>query len=45
MYGRFVTDILKMCMKKFNAEYFFFWTNLQGFDLHIAGGGGGGGIL
>ena len=24
-------------MKKFNAENFF-WTNLQVFDLHIAGG-------
>ena len=41
MLGRYVTDILKMCMKKFKAE--FFWTNLQGFDMHIAGGGGGGG--
>ena len=30
-------DILKMCMKKFNAEKYFL-TNLQGFDLHIAGG-------
>ena len=35
MHGRYVTDILKMCMKKFNAD--FFGTNLQGFDLHIAG--------
>ena len=30
MHGRYVTDILKMCLKKL--------TNLQGFDLHIAGG-------
>ena len=37
MHGRYVTDILKMCMKKFNAEKFFL-TNLQGFGLHIAGG-------
>ena len=36
MHGRYVTDILKMCMKKFNAEKYFL-TNLQGFDLHIAG--------
>ena len=34
MHGRYVTDILKMCMKKFNTEKM---TNLQGFDLHIAG--------
>ena len=39
MHGRYVKDILKMSMKKFNAEFFiFFLTNLQGFDLHIAGG-------
>ena len=37
MHGRYVTDILKMCMKKFNAEKKFL-INLQGFDLHIAGG-------
>ena len=37
MHGRYGTDILKMCMKKFNAEIFFL-TNLQGFVLHIAGG-------
>ena len=38
MHGRYVTDILKMCMKKFNAEKnIYFFTNLQGFDLHIAG--------
>ena len=37
MHGRYVTDILKMCMKKRNAEQIFL-TNLQGFDLHIAGG-------
>ena len=24
MYGRYVTDILKMCMKKFNAEKIIF---------------------
>ena len=38
MHGRYVTHILKMCMKKFNAENNYVWTNLQGFDLHIAGG-------
>ena len=37
MHGRYVTDILKMCIKKFNAEKKF-WTNLQGFNVHIAGG-------
>ena len=37
MHGRYVTDILKMCMKKLNAEKIIVWTNLQGFDLHIAG--------
>ena len=35
--GRYVTDILKMCMKKFNAEKYLL-TNLQGFDLHFVGG-------
>ena len=37
MLSRYVTDILKMSMKKFNAEK----KNLDkvtGFDLHIAGG-------
>ena len=37
MHGKYVTDILKMCMKKFDAEIFFL-TSLQDFDLHIAGG-------
>ena len=37
MHDRDVTDILKMCMKKFNAEKYFL-TNLQDFDLHFAGG-------
>ena len=37
MFGRYVKDILKMCMKKFKAEKKFL-TNLQGFDMHIAGG-------
>ena len=37
MLGRYVTDILKMCMKKFTAEKIIL-TNLQGFDMHIAGG-------
>ena len=37
MLGRYVTDILKMCMKKFKAEKIIF-DNLQGFDMHIAGG-------
>ena len=36
MHGRYVLDILKMCMKKFNAEKIFL-TNLQGFDLYVAG--------
>ena len=36
MHGRYDTDILKMCMKKFNAEKIFL-TNLQGFDLHLRG--------
>ena len=38
MHGRYVTDILKMCMKKFNADKNIFLTNLPGIDLHIAGG-------
>ena len=42
MHGRYVTDILKMCLKNFNAEKNIL-TSLQDFDLHIAGGGGGGG--
>ena len=37
MHSRYVSDILKMCIKKFNAKNYFL-TNLQGFDLHIAGG-------
>ena len=37
-HGRYVTHILKMCMKKFNAENNYVWTKLQGFDLHSAGG-------
>ena len=37
MHGKYVKDILKMCMKKFNAEKLFL-TDLQGFDLHLAGG-------
>ena len=37
MYGINVTEILKMCMKKFNAEKNIL-ANLQGVDLHIAGG-------
>ena len=37
MFGRYVTDILKMCMKKLKAEKYFL-KNLQGFDMHIAGG-------
>ena len=37
MLGRYVTDILKICMKKLNAEKIIF-DKLQGFDLHIAGG-------
>ena len=40
MHDRYVTDILKMCMKKINAEKNIFLTNLQGFDLHSAGDGG-----
>ena len=37
MLDRYVTDILKMCMKKFNAEKYVL-TNLQDFNLHFAGG-------
>ena len=37
MHDRFVTDILKMCIMKFNAEKIFFY-NLQDFDLNFAGG-------
>ena len=37
MLVRYVTDILKMCMKKFKAEKIIL-TNLRGFDMHIAGG-------
>ena len=37
IHGRYVTDILKMCMNKFNAKKIIL-TNLQGFQLHIAGG-------
>ena len=36
MHGMYVTDILKMCMKKFNVEKIFF-DKFTGFDLHIAG--------
>ena len=36
MHDRYVTDILKMRMKKFNAEKLIL-TNLQDFDLHFAG--------
>ena len=38
MHDRYVTDILKMCMKKFNAEKKNFLPNLPDFDLHFAGG-------
>ena len=37
MHDMYVTDILKMCMKKFTVEKYFL-TNLQDFDLHFAGG-------
>ena len=38
MNGRYVTDIFKMCIKKFNAEKIIF-DKFKGFDdLHIAGG-------
>ena len=33
VHDRYVTYILKMCMKKFNAEKNL--KNLQGFDMHI----------
>ena len=39
MLGRYVTDILKMCMKKFKAEKIIF-DKFTGFDMHLAGGGG-----
>ena len=35
MHGRYVTDIVKVYMKKFIAEKFV--ENVQGFDLHIVG--------
>ena len=40
MHGRYVTDILKMCMKKFNPEKIIFdkFTGFDDFDLHLAGG-------
>ena len=37
MHGRYVTDKLKMYMKKLYAQKIIL-TNLQGFDLHITGG-------
>ena len=37
MGGRYVTDILKMCMKKFKAEKIIF-DKFTGSDMHIAGG-------
>ena len=36
MHGKYVTDLLKMCMMKLNAERIIF-DNFTGFDLHIAG--------
>ena len=36
MHGRYVTDVLKICMKKFNGEKYFL-TKKTSFDLHIAG--------
>ena len=36
MHGRYDTDILNMCMKKFNAEKIIL-TNVQRFDLHTTG--------
>ena len=40
MHGRYVADILKMCMKKFNAEKIIF-EKFTGFrSAHCAGGGG-----
>ena len=42
MLSRYVTDILKIGMKKFKAEKIILTNlqgfNLQGFDKHIAGG-------
>ena len=39
MHGRYVTDILKMCMKTFNAEKIIF-DKLTGFcSAHCRGGG------
>ena len=37
MHGKYVTYILKMCMKKSNAVKIIF-DNLHCFDLHFAGG-------
>ena len=43
MHGRYVADILNMCMKKFNAEKIIF-EKFTGFrSAHCGGGGGGGG--
>ena len=36
----YVTDIWKMCVKKFDAE-FLLLSNLQGFLLSVIWGGGG----
>ena len=36
MHGRYVTDILKICMNNLNAEKIIL-TNLQGFLLHMWG--------
>ena len=36
MHGRYFTDILKMCVKKLNAEKIIL-ANLEGFDLRIGG--------
>ena len=42
MYGRYVTDILKMCMKKFIAIFFLGQIN-RVLVCTLRGGGGGGG--
>ena len=37
MYGRYVTDILKMCMKKFNAEKIIFNKFTRFLSAHCGG--------
>ena len=36
MLCRYVTDVLKMCLKKFDAEKMFFFDKLTGFLAHLS---------